>query len=96
MSIIAHEVHQMVEHWLLTPAGHYLGSSYGNPIKDVLQLTLNDGMADSVLNKLREDIPIIRGMPSNQVNLYAENNGIDTVKIYIEIGGIVQEVRSAN
>ena len=36
-TITGTEISEMVEHWLRTPAGSYLGSDYGNNAKDLLK-----------------------------------------------------------
>lgn len=87
--ITPQEIEQMVEHWVSTPAGSYLGSSYGNPLKDTLQRPQADIDADMVIEKLRADIPILGVLPTGSVNVYAyaDPQYIDRTEIVIEVGG---------
>lgn len=81
-------VQAMVTHWLNTPTNGYLGSRYGSDPKSLLMQPMNSLGADEFIEKLKNDVPILRQM-DDSVNIYAENIGNDTQKIYIEIGGEV-------
>lgn len=80
---------EMVRHWINTPAGSYLGSSYGNPIKNTLQRPMSDVGADEVLEKMRIDLPVLSILPSSAVNIYAypSPERVDGVEMVVEVGG---------
>ncbi len=88
----ARDLSGMAEHWLRTPANGYLGSDYGSDVKALLHTPLAAGLADGVLAKLRQDVPLIQAAPAGSVNLYAERDGIDRLAISLEIGGDLLDV----
>ena len=77
----------MVSHWLDTPVNGYLGSSYGQDIKALLQNPLSTGGADALIAKLRNDIPALAVFPQGSVNLWTQTLPPDRLQIMIEIGG---------
>lgn len=77
----------MVEHWLRIQVNGYLGSSYGQDIKALLNLPLGSREADAFLQKMREDIPALGVYPSASINLYAVDTPPDKKELFIEIAG---------
>ena len=82
----------MIRHWLSCPVEGYLGSSYGETLASLLQTPLNDGTADGVIQKMREDIPILGTMSSSAINIYRVNTQPDRMELLIEVGNEVIEV----
>lgn len=70
--VTADEVVDMVRHWLNTPPNRFYGSSYGISIKEMLQKPMSQSDADLIVQKMREDLPIIDLIP-NSVNVFLEN-----------------------
>lgn len=80
----------MVRHWLNTPAGSYLGSSYGSNLKDMLQRPILESGMDEVVAKIKEDIPILSVLGAGAVNVLAyEGSRIDSLDLVIEVAGRV-------
>ncbi|MDF0506518.1 hypothetical protein POK33_37835 [Burkholderia cenocepacia] len=77
----------MVSHWLETPVNGYLGSGYGNNVRDMLQSPQRTGGADAVLNKLKKDVPLLGALPRSAVNMYAVDTGPDKRRYFIEVAG---------
>lgn len=89
-TVTANDVYAMVEHWLRTPINGYLGSDYGNNLTDLLQKPLSQPDADRVIRKLKNDIPILQAIEKtnpNAVNLYAYSEGVDKLRIILEVLG---------
>jgi len=78
---------RMIAHWFATKPSSYYGSTYGNPLEDMLQKPLSSPIADSFLAKMRQDIPVLDALPPGTINLYATPGGIDIMNIYIEVAG---------
>ncbi len=78
---------RMIAHWWKTKPNTYLGSTYGNPVEDLLQKPLSSPIADYFLAKLLEDIPVLAALPAGTVNLYATSEGVDIKNIHIEVAG---------
>lgn len=76
-----------IVHWLNTPTNSYLGSGYGIDLYSELQKPLSEFSSDRIIAKMYEDIPILSGLGRGYVNIYAADNGIDDVKIFINVGG---------
>jgi len=81
------DIQSMVSHWLATPLNGYLGSGYGQTVTDLLQTPLRAGLADAVIAKLRADVPILGALPRGAINLYSEPDGVDKLRIYIDVNG---------
>lgn len=91
--ITMREVHDMVGHWLDTPANGYLGSTYGADAKSMLQKPLSDtSAADAFIAKLRNDVPILGIIPEDQVGLYHRSEGVDKKNIVLRLSGTSIEV----
>ncbi len=79
----------MVEHWLQTPPDGYLGQSYGQSIRDLLQKAMSTNDGDIIIQKMKRDIPILQRFP-NSVNILmqkVDNRPDDAKKILIEVMG---------
>ncbi len=85
--ITARDVVDMSSHWLATPENGYLGQSYGNDLKSVLQNPMAAGLADSQISKLRQDVPALQMAPPGAVNIWSEPTGVDTMTISLEVVG---------
>ncbi len=89
-------IQDMVTHWLKTPVNGYLGVSYGQDIKSLLQNPLSDGAADALIQKLRSDVPALQIFPENAINIYSVRTPPDKLEFVIEVSGqsiTVPEVR---
>ncbi|QFY43033.1 hypothetical protein F6R98_10735 [Candidatus Methylospira mobilis] len=86
-TITGNDVQAMVGHWLKTPVGGYLGSSYGSNAKEMLQAPQASGVADNFLRKLRADVPVLSALPGDAVNLYARATPPDRTDLFIDISG---------
>jgi hypothetical protein len=86
------DIQSMVSHWLATPLNGYLGSGYGQTVTDLLQTPLRGGLADSVLAKLRADVPILGALPRGAINMYATDEGPDKKRLFIDVNGTLIDV----
>lgn len=79
----------MVSDWLATPVNGYLGSGYGEDIKRSLHTPMSSPQADQHIAKLKADVPVLRMLPSNAVNLYAarDERQHDKLHFFFEIAG---------
>lgn len=76
----------MIGHWLATPAGAYLGSTYGSPALELLQKPMNDpGAGDAMLAKMRADLPIMEALPAGAIDIYLHDEGIDRRRLEIRV-----------
>ncbi len=86
-TITGNDIQLMVSHWLKTPVNGYLGSGYGQDIKGLLHQPLSDGSPESVLQKLREDVPVLQSLPEGATNLYSIESPPDRIDLVIEVAG---------
>jgi hypothetical protein len=77
----------MVQHWISTPVNGYLGSGYGSDMHSLLQTPMAAGLADGLLAKCRQDVPLLLMAAPDAVSVYAEDIGMDAKRIVFEIGG---------
>ena len=90
------DIQDMVSHWLHVPVNSYLGSGYGQDVKSLLQRPHADGAPEALLQKLRDDVPVIQVLPNSATNLYSVQTPPDKLDLVIEVAGqaiTVPEVR---
>lgn len=94
--ITGKDIQDMIGHWLKTPVNGYLGSDYGQDAMSLLQVPMIDSSrADAYLDKLRTDVSVLNALPSGMINLYADERGVDSKSLVINVAGqeiSVQEV----
>lgn len=83
--ITAKTILDMVGYWLNHPVNGKYGSDFGAPIYELLMTPLDARVADSFINKMKKDIPILSELNSDQLALYSETEGFETVHIYLNI-----------
>lgn len=74
-----------IRHWLATPSNSYLGSNYGIDLKQYLHKPMTQFDADGIIRKMRNDIPILSFVSQDDLNVYAEDDGIDGKIIWIQL-----------
>ena len=81
------EIAGMIEDWLMTPPNGYLGSDYGCDIKALLHLPVEGIAVDAFIEKMIKDIEILSVLPSDSVNVYAQNNPTmrDAKDLFIQV-----------
>lgn len=85
MTITRSDVLPMIEDWLYTPVNGFFGSSYGADLPSLLLRNQSDLAADVFIEKMKTDLPILRQLDSNQLALFAENEGFERKRIYLQI-----------
>lgn len=85
--ITARDLADMTRHHLRCPPNGYLGSGYGSDVKAILQTPMAAGLADGIIAKAQQDVPLLRTAAPGSVNLYASDLGMDKKGIFLEIGG---------
>lgn len=85
--ITASRIMQMIGHWLGTPVGSYLGSTYGNPQMEILQKPMNaPGAGDAILAKMREDLPVLQALPAGAIDIFLiDDDGIDRRRLEVRV-----------
>lgn len=93
-TVTGNDIQEMVEHWVNTPMNAYFGLDYGQDLKSLLQIAMTDGGAgaDEQLDKLKQDVPVLKVLPQGSSNIYAVNGGIDKLQLLIEVAGGVFQV----
>lgn len=81
------EIGDMVRHWLQMNANGYLGQSYGNNIKDLLQKPMSSAQGDELLRKLVKDVPILAELPKGSINLYQEDISRQHKRLILDLAG---------
>jgi len=83
------QLQAMVQHWLATPAGAYLGSAYGHNLPALLQQPMQQAGygADEVLAKLRHDIPLLAVLPPETIHLYAHALDTQQQQVFLDMAG---------
>lgn len=86
--IDSNDVRRMIEHWIATPPNGYFSQGYGADVKSMLLRELTSSNADALLEKLRQDIPLLASLNDSQLSVQTETVDFDRVNVYIMIGGI--------
>lgn len=89
--LTSQRIMEMVQHWLQVPINGYLGSGYGSNLPDLLQQPMSTPMADVFIEKMLNDIPILRSLPPGSVNVYISDRPgrKDAKDLLIEVLGDV-------
>jgi hypothetical protein len=77
----------MTGHWLATPVNGYLGSGYGSDVKSLVQTPMAAGLAEDLIAKARQDIPLLLVAAPGALNVYASDVGLDVKQIVFEVSG---------
>lgn len=95
--ITARDLQDMVRHWLGCPPGGYLGSEYGSDKEAILQTPMAAGLADGLIDKCRQDVPLLSRAAPGTVNVYAydDPNAIDRKVIVFDVAGELINVSGA-
>ncbi|SDB86868.1 hypothetical protein [Acinetobacter boissieri] len=86
--IVSADVISMINHWLSTPPNGYFGSSYGADLNGLLLRPMTSDVANTFIAKMKEDLPILAQLHSDQLSLYTENISFEQKKIYLGVGNI--------
>lgn len=84
--ITAKDVSEMASHWLRCRPNGYLGSRYGSDVKSLLQSPMAAGLADGLIAKARQDVPMLQAAGHGAVNLYSYDRDMDTKVLVLEVG----------
>jgi hypothetical protein len=87
VQITSRDLADMTRHWLECPVDGYLGSPYGSDVKAILQSPMAAGLADGVIAKAIQDIPLLQSAPTGTVNVYQQDIAFDKKGIVFEIAG---------
>lgn len=85
MTIRTQDILPMIEHWLKTPVNSYYGSGYGADLASLLLRPLSAPIADSFLEKLKRDIPILARLSANQLSIVTDDIGFEQKQIYLQL-----------
>lgn len=80
------DIDQMIQHWLNTPVGTYLGSDYGFDKYALLFNPLSMSGADEMIAKLKRDIPLLALLDADAINFYKFDVPPDKVVIFLQVG----------
>jgi len=86
------DVISQVHHWLSCRVNGYLGSDYGSDLKSLLHTPLSGGLAEELIAKCKQDVPILTQAPAGSINVYAISEGMDVKRIVFEVSGEVVSV----
>ena len=90
--ITGDDIQMMVRHWLNTPLNSYLGSDYGQDLKQFLQNPMKIGIPEKFINKMRRDISILLCVPIDGINIYSKKRDDNKVDLFIEVFNTLIEV----
>lgn len=77
----------MVQHWLGCPPCGYLGQDYGADAKALLHTPMAAGLADDLIDKCRQDIPLVGQLGAGGLNVYSYDQSMDRKAVVFEIAG---------
>ncbi|AWL27146.1 hypothetical protein DJ533_00230 (plasmid) [Acinetobacter defluvii] len=89
-------VKAIIEHWLNTPPNGYIGVNYGRNLAEILLKPMSVDSADLILQWIKEDIPLLRGLSSEELMIMSEDVGFDKKLFYIQIGQVLIPLQNKN
>ena len=90
----ADDIKRMIEHWLATPPNGYVGVTYGRNPKELRNRPMDDDTADTLLQWMREDMPILKQLSDNDLSVAHEEVNFETKQFYIQIGEILIPIKT--
>lgn len=96
MTITRSDIIPMIEDWLSTPVNGFFGSSYGADLPSLLLSHQSAPVSDAFIAKLKTDIPILAQINQDQLALYAENNGFERKRIYLQVFDVAIDLNKVN
>ena len=76
----------MIEHWLESEINGYFGSDYGPDFNSILLAPLSAPVANNFIEKMKSDIPILKQLSADQLQLWSRDEGFETKVIYLQVG----------
>lgn len=86
--INAKDVEGMIDHWLRTKPNGYRGSSYGAPLEKLRLHAQTTSVANAFIEKMKQDIPILNQLSSEQFGVFFSNQGFEKKVITLKVGTI--------
>lgn len=80
------DIEEMIQHWLHTPVGSYLGSDYGFDKCALLFQPLSLSGYDEMIAKLKRDVPILSMLDQEAINFYKYSIPPDKEVIFLQVG----------
>ena len=76
----------MIAHWLESEINGYIGSDYGPDFNSLFLAPLSAPVANTFIQKMKSDIPILKQLSADQFQMWAQDEGFETKIIYLRIG----------
>ena len=76
----------MIEHWLESEINGYFGSDYGPDFNSILLAPLSAPVANNFIENMKSDIPILKQLSADQLQLWSQDEGFETKVIYLRVG----------
>ena len=84
------DVERILNHWLATPPNGYIGVRYGRNFKEILLKPMNEDTADTILQWMREDIPLFKSLSSDQLSIVSQEIDIDKKQYFVQVAGRIR------
>ncbi|MDH0032569.1 MULTISPECIES: hypothetical protein [unclassified Acinetobacter] len=76
----------MIGHWLESEINGYFGSDYGPDFNSLLLAPLSAPVANNFIEKMKSDIPILKQLGADQLQLWSQDEGFERKVIYLRVG----------
>ncbi|KYQ83275.1 hypothetical protein AWW72_14855 [Acinetobacter sp. NRRL B-65365] len=83
--IDSNKIMAMIKHWLQSEVNGYLGSDYGPDWNALFLGPLSAPVANTFIEKMKRDIPILKQLSADQLQLWSQNEGFETETIYLRL-----------
>ena len=94
--INAKDITGMIDHWLRTKPNGYRGSSYGAPLEQLRLHAQTTSVANSFIDKMKQDIPILNQLSSDQFGVFFSDQGFERKIITLKVGIIQIDLSTIN
>lgn len=84
--IDSNKIMAMLAHWLESEINGYIGSDYGPDFNSIFLAPLSAPVANTFIEKMKSDIPILKQLSADQFQIWAQDEGFETKIIYLRIG----------
>jgi hypothetical protein len=83
------DIERMIEHWMNAPPNGYIGVTYGRNKRELLHKPMTEDSANTLLDWMREDMPILRQLSDADFSVVEQELGYDKKAFFIQLSSIL-------
>lgn len=83
-------VKRIFDHWFATPPNGYIGVRYARNVRQILLKPMSEDSSDLLLQWMKEDIPLLKNLSSDQLSIVSRNIDFDKKEYFVQVGNKIR------